>query len=120
MLRIDVHSSHPLATLYCSGNLVLGLEAETLRSVVQARHEPELRLNLSGLDKVDASGLGLLVELTVWASQSQRTLTLVDLPDRLWRLVVLTKLYAALQITYSGMPVLSGEPHDHGRSEMIA
>ena len=120
MLRIDIRALNPVVTLYCSGSLILGLESETLRSMVQNRQEPSIRINLSAVDRIDASGLGLLVELQVWARESHRELTFVDLSEAVWRMVILTKLYSALDISYSGVPSLVGEQDKCDRSAMIA
>jgi anti-anti-sigma factor len=120
MLHIDTYSLSTVTTLSCSGSLIFGMEVETLRSMVQSRREEHIRINLSGIDRIDASGLGLLVELQVWARESRRTVTLVDLSEPVWRMVILTKLYAALEVSYSGVPVINGEHDDFERNELIA
>jgi anti-anti-sigma regulatory factor len=58
MLRIDIQSANTVATLHCEGNLVFGVETETLRTMVQSRHEENILIDLSAVEKVDASGLG--------------------------------------------------------------
>lgn len=120
MLRIDIQSLNTLATLQCTGNLVFGVETETLRSMVQSRREEHIRINLSGVERIDASGLGLLVELQAWARENRRTVTLINLSQDVWRLVILTKLYAALDISYVGGPSLVREHVDFERDQMIA
>jgi len=120
MLRIEIQSSNHTATLYCSGNVVLGVETETLRAMVQARHEDDLRVNLSAVEKIDASGLGLLVELTIWAREDGKTLTLLDLPESVWRLIILTKLYSALEISYAGVHEFSRQSSEFGPNQLIA
>ena len=120
MLRIEIASSNNYATLICFGRLTLGLEIETLRSVAQSRHEEHIRIDLSAVDKIDASGLGLLVELQAWANQNRRTITLIDLSDNVWRLVVLTKLYGALEISCSDATALNCNGDNLERDEMIA
>ncbi len=120
MLRIDTYSLNTVATLSCSGSLIFGMEVETLRSMVQSRKEKHIRINLSGIDRVDASGLGLLVELQVWAREAGRTVSMVDLSEHVWRMVILTKLYSALEISYSGVPALNREPDDFERNALIA
>ena len=120
MLRIDIQSCNAVATLACSGRLVFGVETETLRTMVQSRPEEDLRIDLSGLKKIDAAGLGALVELSVWAREAGRTLTLVDLPENVWRLVSITRLHSALEISYSGVPALDRESEGFDRDEMIA
>ena len=119
MLRIDIQSSSRVATLYCSGRLIYGVEVEMLRTMVQSRPEKDVRIDMSGVSGIDASGLGLLVELQNWATDTQRTLTLIDLSEQVWRLVILTKLCAALEISSSDLAAFNDEVERSGR-EMIA
>ena len=120
MLRIDIQSFSNSALLHCSGNLVFGVETETLRSMVQARHEEHLRVDLSRIGKIDASGLGVLVELQIWARENRRQLSFVELSEDVWRVVILTKLYAAVDISYSGMPAVDRESFAFEPRELIA
>jgi ABC-type transporter Mla MlaB component len=120
MLRIDIEPLNTVATLYCSGHLIFGVEVEMLRTMVQSRPEQNIRIDLSDVNKIDASGLGLLVELRIWAGEARRTLTLIDLSEHVWRLVILTKLYAALEISYSDVPATGSGSDDYGSHEMIA
>lgn len=120
MLHIDTYSLDTVTTLTCSGSLIFGMEVETLRSMVQCRKEENIRINLSGIDRIDASGLGLLVELQVWAREARRTVSLLNLSEPVWRMVILTKLYSALEISYSGTPQLNREPNDFERNALIA
>jgi len=120
MLRIDIQSSNRLVTLYCSGRLVYGVEVEMLRTMAQSRPEKNLRIDLSGVNGIDASGLGLLVELQNWAAETRRTLTLVDLSEQVWRLVILTKLCASLEISFSDLDAFNAKQDECGRRQMIA
>ena len=120
MLRIDIHSSDGAVTLYCSGRLVYGVEVEMLRTMAQSRPEENIRIDLSAVNGIDASGLGLLVELQNWAAEEGRTLTLMDLSEQVWRLVILTKLCASLEMSYSDLEAFNGEQNECGRREMIA
>ena len=120
MLRIDIQSGNSVATLICSGSLIFGVEAETLRTIVQSRKDKSIRIDLSAVDRIDASGLGLLVELQVWARENGRALALTNLSEEVWRLVIITKLYDTLEIHDSDMPDLRGQLDDFDRNEMIA
>jgi ABC-type transporter Mla MlaB component len=120
MLRIDIESSDTFATLICGGRLTLGVETETLRTIVQSRTEENIRVDLAGIERIDASGLGLMVELQAWAREDGRTLTFVDLPDHIWRLVILTKLYGTLEISYSDLPHVQNEQNGMDCNELIA
>jgi anti-anti-sigma factor len=120
MLRIDIHSSQNAATLVCSGRLTFGVETETLRTMAQTRREEELRLDLSRIDRIDAAGLGLLVELQAWARENHRRLTFLELSEEVWRLIIITKLFDALEISCDGVPAHSRESASFDRNEMIA
>jgi anti-anti-sigma factor len=120
MLRIEIQSSNGVATLRCYGRVVFGVEAEMLRTMAQSRPESSVRISLAGVEKIDATGLGLLVELQNWAIDSGRDLTLLDLSQQVWRLVILTKLCASLEISYSDIPGMFECPDECGQSEMIA
>jgi anti-anti-sigma factor len=98
MLRIDIHAVHPNVTLCCSGRIVLGLEAETLRCMATSRTENHLTLDLSGIGAIDAAGLGLLVELQCWANDRNKTLRIVEPSAWVRKLIALTNLQCFLQV----------------------
>ncbi len=74
------------------------MELETLRSIAQSRRERVLEIDLVGIETVDASGLGLLVELQHWANVDNRILYFTNASEFVARLVVLTRLYNVLVI----------------------
>ena len=120
MLRIDIQSLNGMATLYCSGRVVFGVEVEMLRTMVASRPEACVKVDLAQVETIDASGLGLLVELQAWAKQTRRRLTLMNPSEHVWRMVILTRLYNSLKISYSDVLEMSGESDERGRREMIA
>ena len=120
MLRIDIQSSNDVATLFCAGRLVYGVEVEMLRTMLHGRPETNLHIDLSEVTGIDAAGLGLLVELQNWALKTPRNLTFLDLSDDVWRLVILTKLCASLAISYSDLETLNPALDECGPQELIA
>jgi ABC-type transporter Mla MlaB component len=121
MLRIDIQSCNDVATLNCSGRVVFGVEAEMLRTMVLLRPEACVRINLAQVEQIDASGLGLLVELQNWARDTRRTLVLLDLSEPVWILVILTKLCGSLEISYSDVAWdFEGEEDQWGQRKLIA
>lgn len=74
------------------------MELETLRSVTQSRPERVLEIDLGGIETVDASGLGLLVELQHWANAGNRILYFTNASKFVARLVAVTHLYNVLAI----------------------
>jgi anti-anti-sigma regulatory factor len=120
MLRIDIQSSNHVATLFCEGRIVYGIEVEMLRNMVQSRTENCIRIDLSEVTGIDAAGLGLLVELQNWAAETQRTLTLLDLSVYARRLVILTKLCTILEISYSDLIAHDAEANACDRRQLVA
>jgi len=98
MLRIDIHDAGQQATLHCAGRIVLGVEIEILRCMAEARSEACLILDLSGVDAIDAAGLGLLVELHCRACSRNRTLRLTKVPPCVLRVIELVNLRSVLEI----------------------
>src|SRR5271165_5463316 len=120
MLRIEIQSRNGVAILHCSGRVVFGVEVEMLRSMATSRTEACVRIDLSRVEKIDATGLGLLVELQTWAWAKRKNLTYLDPSEHVWPLIILTKLYNSLEISYSDVIQFSGEIDDCGRQELIA
>jgi len=98
MLKVDIQSAPPVATLVCSGRIVLGVEAETLRCMATSRSERHLLLELSRISRIDAAGLGVLVELHRWAQQRSATLTIANPSPPAHKLIALTGLDRVLHL----------------------
>lgn len=115
MLRIDIHTADKNVTLSCSGRIVLGLEAETLRCMATSRSENVLTLDLSGIRRLDAAGLGLLVELQCWANHGKKLLRIVRPSECVRKLICLTHLQSVLRV--AGCEKFGGvEERDRTRS----
>jgi len=78
------------------------MEIETLRSIVESRSEQVLEIDLAGIETVDASGLGLLVELQHWANERNRILYFTNASEFVTRLVFATHLYNVLVMAPGG------------------
>lgn len=109
MLRVDIQNENGSATLYCSGRIVFGMEVETLRVAARSRLERYLNIDLEEVETVDASGLGLLVELQDWAMREGRTLKFQNASDFVERLIALTRLNEVLRIPRVSFPQRSHE-----------
>jgi anti-anti-sigma factor len=109
MLQIDIQSVPPGVIIRCSGRLILGVEAETLRCMVTSRPESTVAIDLSEVHCLDAAGLGLLVELQCWTLERSISLKIANPSSEVYRLIVLTGLDRVLPIV--GRPADSGIPN---------
>lgn len=120
MLRIDIHSAPPIVKLYCSGRIVLGVEAETLRCMAMSRPERLVVVDLQQIQAMDATGLGLLVELHCRARQRAGMLTVANPSPCVRRLMALTHLESVLQVAGSAADVAESGDNERERRAMTA
>jgi anti-anti-sigma factor len=99
MLKVDIQSAPPAVTLFCSGRIVLGVEAETLRCLATSRNERHVLLDLSSVRTIDAAGLGLLVELHHSARRRSANLIVAKPSWRVHRLIALAGLDQVLNLS---------------------
>ena len=109
MLRVDIHSAPPVVQLLCSGRLVLGVEAETLRCMATSRPERQLVIDLQRVHAIDAAGLGLLVELYCWARERSHSLVVANPSSRVQQLITLTNLKSVLQLAATRIDELADD-----------
>ena len=102
MLRVEIRSVPPVVTLYCSGRIVLGVEAETLRCMAASRPERNLVVDLQQVHGIDAAGLGLLVELHGRALENAGDFSIANPSARVRRLMALTNLKSVFQFEEAG------------------
>jgi anti-anti-sigma factor len=88
------------AALSLSGKLSAATVADVRLALCDAldRGEGDLGVDLSGVELVDATGLGVLVGTHRRALRSDRRLVLRDVPDRIDRLLAVTRLHRVLTI----------------------
>jgi anti-anti-sigma factor len=115
MLTVYVQNSPSAATLLCHGRIVLGVEAETLRCIANARPERHVVVDLQHVYGMDAAGLGLLVELHCRARQRARWLSIANPCMHVQRLLELTGLDSVLDVKGSREHFVAAE-----RSAMTA
>jgi anti-anti-sigma factor len=64
MLSINVERDNDTAVLHCAGEIVVGSELSILRdAVLCALDQRAIVLDLAGVDRIDAAGLGMLLFL---------------------------------------------------------
>lgn len=67
MLTVEVSHSPEATILQCVGRIVAGEEVNNLESIAFAQNGPQLLLDLSSIDAIDARGLGALTAIRQWA-----------------------------------------------------
>jgi len=63
MLQLATQHSHEVITIWCKGRIVLGGDLHRLRVATLSQSTPEVMLDLSSVNLIDAAGLGALVDL---------------------------------------------------------
>lgn len=74
-------------------------------------HEPNIRLDLSGVEHIDSAGLALVIEWMREARQREQALEIKSAPERLVALARICDVIRLLQ------PVLGGEGDTPGKHE---
>ena len=67
VLVTQFRNSQQVTVLRCYGRLVRGDGADALRQVVMSQDGNHFAIDLSGVEAIDAAGLGVLAELENWA-----------------------------------------------------
>jgi len=98
VLRMEIEQSANTATLRCSGRMVQGDDLDRLSRTAKSQTTKHLILDLADVTSIDAGGLGELVELQRWATDSARRFTVLNPSARVRELVVATNLQSVLDI----------------------
>lgn len=90
-LALRVRKPNHVAVVDCTGRIVAGEEATALEAEVKKHvsNHCNVVLNLSGVDFVDSSGLGLLVRLATSSRERVRFCSPVKAVDRVFRMTLL-------------------------------
>lgn len=99
-LHIEVEKSREVAVLQCTGRIVRNEALPVLRKVLTSlSHLRVIVLDLSEVDMLDASGLGVLVSLHNWTSARGIQLKLVNPSTLLREMLELTGLTSVFHIS---------------------
>ena len=98
MLTVEVQHDPHVTVLRCSGRIVRGDGADALLRAVMSQDKRHLQIDLSGVEIIDAGGLGVLVALERWAKDGNRTIQLMNPSKRVREALETTKLILVLQI----------------------
>ena len=99
-LHIEVEKSREVAVLQCTGRIVRNEALPLLRKVLTSLSDRRvIVLDLSEVEMVDASGLGVLVSLHNWTSARGIQLKLVNPSKLLREMLELTGLTSVFHIS---------------------
>ena len=117
MLRVMRENRGDEVILRCSGRIVAGEETWNLYHTIIAQRERLVVLDLTGVTRIDAGGLGALVAAKLWANGAQVGLQVIP-SKAVQELLDVTNLGSLLEIG-SVQPTLSpaGLSGDHADSE---
>jgi len=99
MLTMYIQNHPHMTVLRCLGRIVHGDGADALLRAVMSQDKRHLQIDLSGVETIDASGLGVLVTLEKWAQDGNRTLQLANPSKRVREAIETTHLSAVLQVS---------------------
>jgi anti-sigma B factor antagonist len=93
MLNANAQKLGDSTVLRCQGRIVLG-DAYTIlcNAVLRQTHTRRLILDLAQVDRIDAGGLGVLLRLREWAYSRAIRFQLMNVMNRVERVLELTKL----------------------------
>ena len=99
--------ARPGQVLALRGRLDVHVTADVRQALAAALADGTgaLVLDVSRVQGVDATGLGVLVGVHRRAGRAGRTLELRDVPPSLWRVLLLTRLDRVLHVTRSPLAV---------------
>jgi anti-anti-sigma factor len=98
VLTLEIQNHPHLAVLRCSGRIVHGDGADNLLRAAMSQDQRHLQIDLSGVESIDAGGLGVLAALEKWAKDGNRTIEFINPSMRVRQALEATKLSSVLQV----------------------
>jgi anti-sigma B factor antagonist len=98
VLTLEVQNHAHVVVLRCSGRIVHGDGADDLLRAAMSQDKRHLLIDLSGVDTIDAGGLGVLATLEKWAMDGNRTIQLTNPSKRVREVLEATKLISLFQV----------------------
>src|SRR5260370_41820417 len=99
-LRLETRVAEDVTVICCKGRIVYGIEAAAL-SGESAKLAPPTRrvvIDLSGVEMIDAAGLGALISVALAAQASQCSVKLAAPGNLIRQLLELTKLTSVFEV----------------------
>ncbi|MBI4466218.1 MAG: STAS domain-containing protein [Acidobacteria bacterium] len=100
-LTISLREAQGVTVLDLAGKVVLGEECNSLREQVKqllAAGKKKLLVNMSGVTRVDSSGIGILVEAVILAAKDDAPFKLVNLDRIVYNTLRTHRLLPAFEV----------------------
>jgi len=98
MLSLRIQQLGDVTIVHCAGRIAFP-DAPGLRAAILERLRTRtLVLDLVETVAIDAAGLGVLVSLRAWATQTKKSLKLMNVTPRVEQLLQLTKLKSSFEV----------------------
>ncbi len=98
MMRVTVAKAGKTSIVRCEGRMTLGEPLERVRDAVLCEANNVVRIDLSGVNRIDAAGLGMLASLCRLAYVVGIDLCLVNPSNRVQQLLELVHLDFAMDV----------------------
>ena len=99
-LSLETRVTEGVTVISCKGRIAYGIEADALSGEI-AELAPQARrvvIDLSGVEMIDAAGLGALISVALAAQASQCSVKLVAPSNLIRQLLGLTKLTSVFEV----------------------
>ena len=115
-LSLEKQNAGGLVLVQCAGRIVEGSESIALQREVEAQLDetPHVVLDLSGIEFIDSSGLGLLVRLLNRARLAGGDLRICAVPPRMREILRVTRLEKVFSFYTSSSEAIAAA-YDHAR-----
>jgi len=100
-MKTSIRQANGVTIVDCSGRIVLGDGSEILKDVVRellCKGQKEILLNLGGVNYIDSSGIGELVNAFTNVRKQGGDLKLLNLTKKVHDLLQITKLYTVFDV----------------------
>ncbi len=102
MWQLATQHSDDVITIWCKGRVVLGGDLHRLKAATLSQNRPEVMLDLSNVNLIDAAGLGALVDLHKRFQCAGKKMELMDPTRFVSRVFRITRLDTVFHIVRAG------------------
>jgi anti-sigma B factor antagonist len=99
-LSVEIRVADDITVIRCQGRIAYGIEATALSGKIAqlARQARQVVIDLSGVEMIDAAGLGALISVALAAQASQCSIKLAAPGNRIRQLLELTNLTSIFEV----------------------